>query len=102
MKIVINVDFGGFGVSEAVYNELGFEWDDYGYLTNEDFGIESNNYYAYRSDSRLITAIEKIGTKKSSGFLAALKIIEVPDGIEWDIDNYDGLESIHENHQSWS
>ena len=29
------------------------------------------------------------------------KIIEIPDDIEWEIDNYDGIESIHEKHRSW-
>lgn len=41
MKIAVNKCFGGFGVSKAVYDELGIVWDGYGYLDNESFGIET-------------------------------------------------------------
>jgi hypothetical protein len=101
MKIVVNKCFGGFGVSEAVYKELGMEWDGYGYLYNEDFGIESDNYNAYRTNKKLIEAIERIGEKTASGAMAELRVVEIPDGIEFDINNYDGIETVHENHRSW-
>ncbi len=101
MKIVVNKCYGGFGVSEAVYKELGMKWDGYGYLDNEAFGIESNNYLAYRTNEKLISAIEKIGEEKASGDLAELRIVEVPDDIEWEIDEYDGIETVHEQHRSW-
>ena len=32
MKIAVNRRYGGFGLSKAVYEELGIEWDGYGYL----------------------------------------------------------------------
>jgi hypothetical protein len=32
---------------------------------------------------------------------AKLEIVEIPDGVEWQIDEYDGYESIHEVHRSW-
>lgn len=102
MKIAINRTWGGFGVSESIYKELGFKWDDYGYLDNEKFGIEDNNDYAWRIEPRLIAAIEKIGEEKASGCCAHIKITEIPDGIEWEIAEYDGIESVHEQHNSWS
>ena len=101
MEIVINKCYGGFGVSSAVYDELGITWDGYGYLDNESFGIESNNYDEYRTHPKLIKAIEKIGEEKASGDLAKLMVVSVPDGIDWKIDNYDGIETIHEAHRSW-
>lgn len=101
MKIAVNKCFGGFGVSKAVYKELGLKWDGYGYPTNEDFGIESDNSKAYRSNSKLISAIEKLGVKKSSGDMAELRIVEIPDGIEYEIDEYDGRETIREKHRTW-
>ena len=67
MKIVKNICLGGFGVSEAVYKELGIKQNDYEDLSNEDFKIISNDPMKYRSDKRLITAIEKIGLKESAG-----------------------------------
>lgn len=101
MKIVINKCYGGFSVSKKVYDELGLKWDGYGYISNDDLGITNGDYNAYRGDERLIKAIEKIGLKESSGELSELKIVEIPDGIEWYLDEYDGIESIHETHRSW-
>ncbi|MDD5006395.1 MAG: hypothetical protein PHS93_10000 [Candidatus Omnitrophica bacterium] len=101
MKVVINVCFGGFSLSEAVYKELGIKYDGYGYLSNEDLGIFSDNYNAYRSDPRLINAIEKVGIENSGGGCAKLSIVDIPEGISWEIDEYDGNESVEEAHRSW-
>jgi len=49
----------------------------------------------------LIQAIEELGEKANGGF-AELKIVNVPDGVEYHIDEYDGIESIHEVHRSWA
>lgn len=88
-------------MSEAVYAELGMEWNGYGYLENEDFGIEDDNYLAYRRHPKLIAAIEKVGEKEASGQLAEVRIVDIPDGIEWEIYEYDGIETVHEKHRSW-
>ena len=101
MKIVINDCWGGFGVSEDVYKELGITWDEYGYLDNEHFNIKSANFDAYRSHPKLIAAIEKVGIEKASGWLAKLKIVEIPDDVDWYIHDYDGMETIHEKHRYW-
>ena len=102
MKIVINITFGAFEVSKALYKELGLEWDGYGFLNNEMFGIKSEDYYAYRTAPELIEAIEKIGVKESTGELSKLKVIKIPDDVEWYIQNYDGNETIHKKHRIWS
>lgn len=101
MNIVINRCYGGFSVTEEVYKELGLEWTGYGYLKNSYFDIESDNYEKFRAEPRLIDAIKKIGLAESSGSCAELDIVEIPDGVDWYIDEYDGIESIHENHRSW-
>jgi len=102
MKVVVNRGIGGFGLSEAVFHKLGIEWNGYGYLCNEDFGIESKDYDAYRSHPRLIAAIEDLGERSSSGEHASLEIIEIPDNIEWYIYEYeDGTERVHEKHRIW-
>ena len=54
-----------------------------------------------RDDTDLIAVIEKLGSGKSSGSCASLEIIEIPDGIEYEIDEYDGAETIREKHRSW-
>jgi len=101
MKVVKNNCFGGFSVTEAVFKELGIEWDGCGYIDNEDLGIESNNYKACRSNPKFIAAIEKVGLEKSSGTCAELVIVDIPDDIEFEIDDYDGMETIRELHRTW-
>ena len=101
MKIAINNCYGGFSVSEDVYSELGMVWDGYGYLDNKAFGVESDNYLGYRSHHKLISAIEKIGDKAASGMFAEILIVDIPDGVEWEIYEYDGIETVHEKHRSW-
>jgi len=49
----------------------------------------------------LIAAIEKVGENKASGKLAKVRIVDIPDGVKWEIDEYDGIETIHECHRSW-
>ena len=101
MKIAINDCFGGFGVTKAVFKELGIEYDGYGYLDNDSFGIKSSNYNEYRKHPKLISAIEKIGVEDSSGSCAKICIVDIPEDVEWEINDYDGAESIHEVHRSW-
>lgn len=57
----------------------------------------SNN----RTDPILIDVIIELG-HEADGDYASLKIVDVPDDIEWYIDDYDGRESINEKHRSWS
>ena len=101
MKIVLNKCYGGFSLTKAVFAELGLDYDDFGYLDNDDFNIVSDNYLAYRAEPKLIAAIEKIGLKDSTGVLASLEIVNIPDDIDWFIDEYNGIETVHEEHQSW-
>lgn len=53
-----------------------------------------------RSDPLLIRVVEELG-KKANGHCAALAIIEIPDGIEYDVEEYDGLEWVAEKHRTW-
>jgi hypothetical protein len=56
-----------------------------------------------RDDPALIATVKELG-EEANGNNARLKIVEIPDevGDNWHIDNYDGMETIHENHRSWS
>ena len=91
MKIAINKCWGGFGLSKLAYEELGLDWDGYGY----DFSDKEK-----RTDPKLISVIEKLG-KKASGGSSKVVIVEIPDGVKFTIDDYDGMETIHEAHRSW-
>jgi hypothetical protein len=60
-----------------------------------------SNRPSNRSDAVLVQVVESMG-EKADGACADLRVVEIPDGIEYEIDEYDGLESIHETHRSWS
>lgn len=53
-----------------------------------------------RTDPILIQVVEELG-KEADGPCAELEIVEIPDDVDWEIDEYDGWESIHEKHRSW-
>jgi hypothetical protein len=44
--------------------------------------------------------VEALGDSASGDF-AALKVVEIPDDVEWEIHDYDGKESVRERHRSW-
>lgn len=54
-----------------------------------------------RSDPILVAVVEEMG-ERADGACAKLRVVEIPDGIDWEIDEYDGNESIEETHRSWS
>lgn len=66
--------------------------------------IPNENYWYYRNlertDEDLISVIEELGNE-ASGAYGHVTIVEVPDDVDWEIDDYDGWESIHEKHRSW-
>ena len=78
---------------------------DYGDFVNskdvlkEDFLFEYD-IYKNREDKDLITVIEMLKSE-ASGKFSSLKAIEIPDNIEYEIEDYDGIETIHEIHKSW-
>ena len=54
-----------------------------------------------RNDPILVKVVEELG-EKANGRCAQLKIVEVPDDIEWQVEEYDGNEHVAEVHQTWS
>jgi hypothetical protein len=53
-----------------------------------------------RTDPLLVECVRTLG-KAANGACARLEIIEIPESVDWEIDEYDGNESIHEKHRSW-
>lgn len=99
MKVVINGRFGGFGLSEKakeLYYELGgnFSFDPNTSLTGRDW------YDIDRSDPVLVLVVEELGSEASAAW-ADLKIVEIPDDVDWIIQDYDGKEWIAEKHRTW-
>ncbi len=53
-----------------------------------------------RTDPNLIKVVKEL-KDKANGSCAKLKIVTIPDGTEWEISDYDGMESVEEVHKSW-
>jgi hypothetical protein len=70
---------------------MGLPWDGFGYNFDEDEN---------RADPRLVACVEKLG-KAANGAVADLRVVEIPDGIEWEIEAFDGLEQVAERHRVW-
>jgi len=54
-----------------------------------------------RADPDLVFVVEALG-KESWGSYAELKVVEIPDDIEYTIEEYDGIEHVAEQHRTWS
>jgi len=116
VKVAINKCFGGFDLSDEAHErliELGVEfhktWDTvksgklYVKASNLiHFGKYHSNFsdYENRTNPLLIQVIEELG-EKANGRFGQIEIVEIPDDIEWEIDDYDGVETIHGAHRSW-
>jgi hypothetical protein len=141
MKVVINVCYGGFGLSDAAYEwliaqgipvrkHMEQERDEKGLylpqplndgrvifdrklsrrtLKNVSLKEEIRFMGRYwdmwtdeqRGDSLVVGVVEALG-EKANGKCAKLKVVEIPDGIQWMISEYDGMEQVKEKHRSWS
>lgn len=53
-----------------------------------------------RDDPYLVETVRDLGSK-ASGRFADLKIVEVPAGVDWCIEEYDGKEWVAEVHRIW-
>jgi hypothetical protein len=53
-----------------------------------------------RTHPLLVKVVEALGNR-ANGSHARLVVVEIPDGVEFEIKDYDGMETIHEKHRSW-
>lgn len=91
-KVAYNACFGGFGLSDKACKIL-----------TELKGKPVGCYDFYgddRADPDLIKVIEDLGAE-ANGMCADLQIEEIPDNAEFEIDEYDGNESVVPPRQSW-
>jgi hypothetical protein len=66
------------------------DWDDYIYLGRE-----------HREDPILIECVEELGTERASGRFGELVVVDIPDGMDYVIDEYDGIETLHQRVEEW-
>jgi hypothetical protein len=58
-------------------------------------------YSIERNDSALVHIVETLGPDNASGPFCRLKVVEIPDGVEWIINDDDGKEWVAEKHRTW-
>jgi hypothetical protein len=124
-EIVINKCYGGFGLSHKAiirYAELkGFKlfwkidnihkeiYKERAVVENPEVLVhyyKDENLKEYfspdieRDDEDLIKIVREMGNSVNSKH-SDLNIVEIPDGVEWEVEEYDGVEWIAEKHRVW-
>ena len=113
-EIVINRCYGGFSLSRKAFLRLrelqqkdaldepdwGEPWGDGSGVRKSFGGSGSFCRDIARNDPLLVQVIKELDTG-ADGRYSELKIIEIPNDMEWIVDEYDGLEWVAEKHQTW-
>ena len=89
MRVVINRCYGGYGLSEEAYKKLGVEFDGIHHAFAND-----------RTNPLLLALIDEMGSKADRWF-SCLEVVEIPDNVDFTIEEYDGLEWVAERHRTW-
>ena len=111
-KIVINEDFEGLNLTEKAVKrliELGCEevlqeWEFLKKYLEQSLGkvnfdlLVLSNPSIKRDNKLLVQVIEELGEEASE---ETLKIIEIPDNVEWHLVSSKGSEWIAEKHRTW-
>ena len=114
MKIVINRQFGGFGLSDKAIErlkELGYTPPDGCSTIEEDLVPKEDTVFMRmrkywglsdipRDHPLLIQVVEELGDD-ASGNHTTLKIVEIPESVDWKVESYDGNEWIREVSREW-
>ena len=93
-KIVINKCHGGFGLTDAAMFR-------YAEIKKIEDLTTLHIYDICRDDLVLIQVVEELGEEAEDRY-ADLKIVEIPEDVDWYIEEYDGLEHVAERHRTWS
>lgn len=134
-EIVINICYGGFGLSnegfELYLKKKGIKFHK---VPDKMFGKDNYHYYSVpkekydklykkcksngnykelndkkwflyhgdvkRDDPALVEVVKELG-EKANGDYSELKVVQIPDDIEWTIEEYDGTEWVSEQHETW-
>jgi hypothetical protein len=102
-KIVINTCFGGFSLSKAAQDVIcELKGEDPGeWVSGSNFYTMFDTYNLDRSDPDLVAAVNLLGDAAWGDF-SQLKVVEIPDSVDWYIEEYDGREWVAERHRTWN
>jgi len=94
-QIVINTRHSGFGLSEEAMELY--------QAFCRDANIEPCEYDCEisRDSDQLVSVVKVLGERANSAY-SRVKIVTIPDDVEWTICEYDGTEWVAEAHRTWS
>jgi hypothetical protein len=103
MKVLINKCHGGYGISAdalSMYaDKKGLKYsvkNEYMPFLEIADGTSLSSYTIERNDPTLIAVFEELGSEDFSGISANVAIVEIPNGAQYRIGEYDGLEWIEQ------
>lgn len=129
MKVVVNKCYGGYGLSDAAKLRLVGRcehielmepekyygdrdgWREklaadqtkaglFGVVVHEGKIVLDEHDRGGRACPELVKVVEEMGAA-ANGRCADLHITEIPDGVNFIIDEYDGMEHVAEEHRTW-
>ena len=97
MQVVINTSYSNFAISADAISLIQKK------IKNPKAKSQINAYAfdSDRSNPLLVEAVQKLGAK-ANGLYTTLKIVEIPDDVEWRVDAVNGKEVVREKHRMWS
>jgi hypothetical protein len=101
-KIVVNTQYGTFGVSKKAYekllglnNKYALQYKKLSERFPKEYKDESSLCRNIpRDDEDLLKVILELGNKQTSGAWSLLRIISIPDGVQWRIEEYENREQV--------
>lgn len=103
-KVVINTCYGGFSLSRKA-TELLAQREFYP-SAEQHLRVFGNDWCDFsardipRNDWNLVNIVETLG-KEANGCFSKLKVVSIPNGVKWKVEEYDGKEWVAEVHRTW-
>lgn len=86
MKIVLNRAFGGYRLTNEIYDKL-----------KPLYSLDKRQAdFLRRTDERLVHAVELC---RKEGTAGTVRVVEFPDDMDWDIFDYDGKEFVYDKNR---
>ena len=88
---------GKYYIGDLCYVMSDAEWEEFCSITIDGHNVIDGEFQL--KDGRRFATY---GTAFGDGVYSDLKVVEIPDDINWYIEEYDGLEHVAERHRTWS